>query len=61
MSKREYPEWATPKQIEGMKEFNCVADEYGSFNVEFKETDYSDDDGSRIYAVVLWGVVKWGW
>ncbi len=52
----EYPEWATEKQIEGMKLFTSVVDEYlFQVSVEFKETDFEDvDNDSRFYAIVSW-------
>lgn len=55
MSKNKHLEWATTKQIEGMEEFCAVADEYGNFDVEFKQSDWADDESSRFYAIVSWG------
>lgn len=50
-----YPEWATDKQIEGMQLFNNVLNEYlWEASVEFKETDFADEDSTRFYAVVFW-------
>lgn len=48
-----YPDWASEKQVEGMKAFSSVAKEYGDFTVEFTPTDY-DDGEHRFYAVVNW-------
>lgn len=52
---KEFPEWATPKQIEGMKEFVDVSNEYGCFKVAYKQSDWGDEDETRFYAVVTWG------
>jgi len=50
------PEWASTKQKEGMSEFNDIVDQYGSFDVLFKEPDYySDDDDSEFIAILTWG------
>jgi len=50
-----YPEWATARQIEGMQLFNNVLNEYlWAASVEFKETDFEDESGTRFYAVVFW-------
>lgn len=51
----EYPEWATEKQLEGMKLFYQILNEYlWTMDVEFKVSDHDDDSGSRFYAVVSW-------
>ena len=50
------PTWASAKQQEGMSEFNDIVEQYGSFDVSFKEPDYySDDDDSEFIATLKWG------
>lgn len=51
-----YPDWATEKQLEGMREFGAIAYEYGNFDVEF-EQENSGCEGNfhRFYAIVTWG------
>ena len=50
------PEWATPKQKEGMTDFYEIASEYGYFNISFKAPEYYDeDDDSEFFAVLTWG------
>lgn len=39
------PEWASKKQKEGMKAFLEIAQEYGQFEFEFKETTFDEDIG----------------
>jgi len=48
-----FPEWATEKQKEGMKEFLKVADSYGQFDVIFEQSQYPDYE-NRFLAVVTW-------
>jgi len=48
----EYPEWASEKQKEGMKQFRMIADEFGQFNIEFKQSHYLSNHSFD--AVVTW-------
>ena len=50
------PEWASPKQREGMDDFYELATEYGYFDISFRAPDYyNDDDDSEFIAVLTWG------
>ena len=51
-----YPEWATEKQKEGMSEFFKLIEEYGNFNVSYKQPEYVDEENqdSEFVAVVTW-------
>ncbi len=52
MTEKPYPEWATKKQKEGMEQFRMIADEFGSFEIEFKESH--DLSNHSFDAVVTW-------
>ena len=52
-----YPEWATDKQMEGMKEFASVAEEYGNFDIHFRKTNH-DHGEHRFDAFVTWGGMR---
>jgi len=59
----EYPEWANEKQLEGMKLFASIADEYlWDKHVSFKPHSYGDDDAneSRFIAILRWDREKLG-
>ena len=53
--KQEYPEWATEKQLEGMKKFSLIAGEYGSFEITFNQNNWVDENESVFIAVLSWG------
>lgn len=50
----EYPEWATEKQKEGMKEFIEIANEYGDFDVTFEQERHGRGGHSRFTAKIEW-------
>lgn len=50
-----YPDWATEKQLEGMKKFVAIAEEYGSFEIGFETNNWGDEDDSIFIAVLTWG------
>ena len=45
---RKLPDWANEKQIEGMKAFLEIAEEYGQFNFEFKDRTFDEDTGFSV-------------
>ena len=55
-----YPWWATKKQIEGMRKFTAIAEEYGNFKIEFTQNIWGDENESVFVAVVAWGEEKEG-
>lgn len=48
------PQWATDKQLEGMKKFITIAKEYGDFDISFKPNNWGDEDRSIFIACVDW-------
>lgn len=40
---RNYPDWATDKQCEGMSDFINIADEFGSFDIGFIQVPCGSD------------------
>jgi hypothetical protein len=48
-----YPEWATEKQLEGMKEASSVIQEYGNFDIEYRPGD-SDEEYHDFYIDLTW-------
>lgn len=43
--RNELPDWADDKEKEGMKAFLDIVEEYGMFEVTFKQSTFADDMG----------------
>lgn len=48
-----FPEWATEKQKEGMRELISII-EFGNFDITFKQSEIYDDEEHRFFAVFEW-------